>query len=84
MREKYFSRDCEGSVEFHITEQAAKESAKANIEEALAVNGEWHENVADICWGKIEIKQSAAMENKREDPEDIFDYICDYKLKDIE
>lgn len=84
MNERYFSRDFEGNIEFHLTAQQAKEATEIHIEEALAPDGGWDENVTDICWGEIKIKQSAVMENEREDPEGTFDYICDYKLKDIE
>lgn len=82
MLEKYFSRDFEGNVEFHITEQQAKDSAEDFIQEALSADFGWDENVTDICWGKIEIKQSAVEENRREDPDGIFDYIVDYNLRD--
>lgn len=50
---RYFVDTGEG-IEYHETEQAARESADANIDGWKAYGGnEWPEEVKQVCWGVV-------------------------------
>lgn len=69
----------DGFVSFHDSAEAAKAAAQDDLDNAN--DGEWNEDVENVCWGKVE--QEAVMVNKRPDPDGRYDYLCDCELHDV-
>lgn len=79
---KWFSWTPAFGFTYHKTAEEAKERAEQLIEECLADDRGWDEEVGDTCWG--EVMQQAIETNYREDPMGEFDYVVDYVLMDSE
>lgn len=76
---KYFSYCPINEFEFHKTAEEAETRANEMIENYLGLDGDWDISVEQVCWG--EIKGIATKHNIRPDEAGVFDFICEYKLK---
>lgn len=51
----FFSYDPDTGIKFHYESEEAEEAAQAALdaERVCAGDGEWSDNVTDICWGEV-------------------------------
>ena len=80
----YFVRDCvTGEFDTWATGWLAMEAAESLLDYYQDMSTEdagWPEPF-DIEVGKVEVSHSLKMTNKRPDPNNHFDYICDYEFQ---
>ncbi len=81
---KYFSYDPEDGYETHTTENEASKRADNALElyRSDAYEG-WHEDVEQVCWGKIIEKVERTKCEKAPDDSE-FDEIWDFDLVPVE
>lgn len=81
---RYFVRDCcDGEFETYETPELALKAAQIMLEhyrDASSEDAGWPDGF-DIEVGEFFVTHSLEMVNKRDDPSETFDYLCEYEFK---